>query len=132
MNDLRFAFRQLLKKPGFTAVAILTIALSIGANTTVYSWIKATLVNLLPEVVDQQRLIVICPRHSGGTISDTCSYPDIQDFAQLTNVFAGVTGSQIGLANVRRRLNLLYGNNHQLDIIKDNNRFTVKLEIQLL
>jgi two-component system LytT family sensor kinase len=40
--------------------------------------------------------------------------------------------SGIGLANVRRRLNLLYGNNHHLDIIKDNNRFTVKLEILLL
>jgi predicted permease len=101
MNDLRFACRQLLKKPGFTAVAILTIALSIGANTTVYSWIKATLINLLPGVRDQQRLVVICPRHRSGTVSDTCSYPDVQDFARLTNVFSGVVASQIGLAHLR-------------------------------
>ena len=39
MNDLRFAFRQLLKNPGFTTVAVLTLALDIGANTTIFSLI---------------------------------------------------------------------------------------------
>lgn len=98
---MKLALRLLLKKPGFTAVAILTLALGIGANTTVYSWVQGALIDVLPGVADQERLVVICPRHQTGQLWDTCSYPDLQDFAALTNLFSGVTGSQIGLANLR-------------------------------
>ena len=48
MTDLRFAFRQLLKNPGFTAVAVLTLALCLGANTTTFAVIDAVLVRPLP------------------------------------------------------------------------------------
>src|SRR5262245_50136639 len=58
MNDLKFAFRQLLKNPGFTAVAVLTLALGIGANTAIFSLINAVLLRQLPFPNSHQLTVV--------------------------------------------------------------------------
>jgi predicted permease len=67
MNDLKHAFRQLLKNPGFTAVAVLTLALGIGANTAIFSVVNAVLLNPIPGPV-ADRLIQIAERQyvAGG------------------------------------------------------------------
>src|SRR6266480_1836477 len=55
-NDLRYAFRQLLKNPGFTAVAVLTLALGIGANTAIFTLINALVLRSL-HVPEPERLV---------------------------------------------------------------------------
>jgi len=61
MSDPKFAFRQLLKNPGFAAVAVLTLALGIGASTAIYSVVNVVLFNPLPGPASD-RLIQIAER----------------------------------------------------------------------
>src|SRR5258706_2045456 len=67
MNDLKFAFRQLLKNPGFTAVAVLTLALGIGANTAVFSVVNGLLLRPLP-YQNSERLAIIWTHSPGANV----------------------------------------------------------------
>ncbi len=76
MNDLRFAVRQLLKNPGSTAVAVVTLALGIGANTAVFSVINRVLLLPLP-FKDPDRLVWVCAQDPKQNFVDNmASGPD--------------------------------------------------------
>jgi putative ABC transport system permease protein len=91
MQDLRYALRSLMRQPGFSAVAIFTLAIGIGANTAIYSVVDATLLRPLP-FYDPDRLMkvsLIMPAMFGRPINDTMvwSYPKYQAFCGMQDVF---------------------------------------------
>ena len=89
MNDLKFAFRQLLKNPGFTTVAVLTLALGIGANTAIFSVINAVLLRPLP-FSDPNRLVSVWQVYpKRGWTQESFSLPNYLDLRNETGVFAG-------------------------------------------
>jgi putative ABC transport system permease protein len=86
-QDLKYGFRMLLKNPGFTAVAVLTLALGVGATTAVFSVVNTVLLKPLP-YTDPDRLMTVESvdvRH--GTGSNYLSYPDFFDFRAQNHVF---------------------------------------------
>src|SRR5438477_1621613 len=88
MNDLRYVLRQLAKSPGFTAVAILTLALGIGANTSVFSLINALLVRPLP-YQQPSKLVLIWERFAAQGLDRIPVSPP--EYLDLENQFHGCT-----------------------------------------
>lgn len=92
IRDLRYGVRSLLKQPGFAAVAVLSIALGIGVNTTIFSFINAALFRPLP-FPESHRLVRLWDGNSS-------SYPDYAAYRDQSKVFSGLA------AYAQRSLNL--------------------------
>ncbi len=89
VEDLRYALRMLHKNPGFAAVAVLSVALGLGANVTVFSWIQGILVNPIPGITDSSRVIGLETVTPNGRFIDS-SYPDYRDYRDNAKLLDGL------------------------------------------
>src|SRR5215470_8462544 len=97
LRDLRFGLRMLRKSPGFTAIALLTLALGIGANTAIFSIVNAILLRPLP-VKDPAQLVTLSFQQPGGASTSLFSYPDYRDFReQSSSALSDVLAYRVGI-----------------------------------
>jgi putative ABC transport system permease protein len=91
LQDIRYAFRLLAKSPGFTAIAILTLALGIGANTAIFTVVNAVLLRPLP-FQDPSRLVLVAEKSPYPTIST--SYQNWLDWRDQSHSFESVEATR--------------------------------------
>jgi len=94
LQDTRFAFRMLRKNPGFTAVAVLTLALGIGANTAIFSVVYAVLLKPLPYTESGQLFNVFEVRPQDGITGTGWSYANFAELREQNRIFSEMAGSQ--------------------------------------
>jgi predicted permease len=95
MNDFRSALRQLAKNPGFTAVAVLTLALGIGVNSVMFSLVDAVLFRPLP-VAKPEQLVRLGMTDERGVDLGGVSYPLLKDLAREAGPLCRLTGTSSG------------------------------------
>jgi len=111
LQDIRFALRVLRKSPGFTMVAVLTLALGIGANTAIFTVINSVLLNNLPVKNPEQLVLLTNPDEQGRQIGfgdgvrDMLTYPEFQDIAQHNTVFSGVLAASSYTSSIPTAVN---------------------------
>ncbi len=97
LSDLKFAFRQLSKSPGFTATAVLMLAFGIGATTAIFSIVEGVLLRPLP-FPDSSQLVVLSDRIQGADVGGNgeagVTVPDIRAYTRDTHSFAALGGYQ--------------------------------------
>jgi predicted permease len=106
-QDLRFGFRRLIKTPGFAVIAILSIALGIGANTAVFSLVNLILFRPLP-VADPGKVVSVSAVGKDGEMA-AFSYPNYLDFRDRNEVLSGLLVSRFTYMSLSRN-----GNNERV------------------
>src|SRR5574341_1392907 len=97
-QDLRYGARMLIKKPGFTLIAVMTLALGIGANTAIFSLVNTVLLRPLP-FAEPERLVWTWGEFSGGNRAST-SPPDFLDFRAQNRSFEELAAMMFGSFNL--------------------------------
>ena len=89
LHDLRYGLRKLLRSPGFTFVAVVTLALGIGANTAIFSVVNAVLLRPLP-YGNPDRLVLVWNRMDNSTFKKApVAAPDVMDYREQATLFEG-------------------------------------------
>ncbi len=106
LKDIRYGVRSLLKHPGFTAVAVLTLALGVGANTTIFSVVNSTLMKSLP-VSHPEKLVYVF----NGAPGSVFSYPDYVELRDRNQVVDGLSawGGIAASLNSNDQTDLVFG-----------------------
>ncbi|HKW88459.1 MAG TPA: ABC transporter permease [Candidatus Acidoferrales bacterium] len=124
-QDLKYGVRTLMKSPGFTAVAVLSLTLGIGANTTIFTLAKAVFLQAIP-VKDPSTLMVLfsTAQSHNGPVQEflPTPYPNALDYREKTDVFSGVcitvgTGANMDVAGKKVNVFELLVNSNFLDVL---------------
>jgi len=105
-HDLRYSWRSLRKSPGFTAVAVLSLALGIGANTAIFSLLNAVVLRLLPLRNPEQlvQFTYTFPKTGPDNWNSWFDYPQFERFREQSKTLSGIFGgTSIGRVNIAFR-----------------------------
>ena len=103
-QDLRYGVRQLIRSPGFSALAILCLILGIGANAAVFSWAEGILLRPYPRVAHQERLFALAGTARGEAGAGGLSWPDFEDLRRNCSLcedafVSKITGSTLSVGD---------------------------------
>jgi hypothetical protein len=98
LRDFRIGFRMLRRSPGFSVLAILCLALGIGATTSVFSWIEGILLRPFPMVKNQDRMVALTGLDRNGRTD--VSWPDLQDLRKNATLVESFIAEHIGGATL--------------------------------
>ncbi|MFN2514090.1 MAG: ABC transporter permease, partial [Pyrinomonadaceae bacterium] len=135
LKDIRYAIRSLTKRPGSTAIAVITLALGIGANASIFSFVNGLLLRPLAGVERPERLVGIYTSDFSSGRYGTSSYLDYLDFRRQSDAFTDIAAYESGVMNLAgaessERLRGAYVTSNYFDVLGVGARVgrTLKLE----
>src|SRR5438477_11149662 len=121
LQDIRFGFRQLIKRPGFAALAIISMTLGIGANTSIFSLVDTVLLRPLA-VKEPSQLVELYSTTNKGADWSLQSYLNYKDYRDRSNVFSGlfvyrVVVSSLTVNHSSQRVRGYLGSGNYFDVL---------------